>query len=76
VTNTVHQRSINLTPYVERRRILETEMISILVVVQVASEIGNGEIHESGTGTGDMDRAIDPGIKVVTVDDFVKTQAC
>jgi lipopolysaccharide export system protein LptC len=73
VTSMGHQENMNLTAYVERRRILETETASILVVVQVATESGNGEIHESGKGTGGMGRAMDPGTKVVTVDDCVKT---
>jgi hypothetical protein len=67
---TVHHGNMTLTAYVERRIILENEMASILVVTtQVASEIGTGEIHESGIGNGDMDmdRAMDPGTKVVTV---------
>jgi len=69
-----HQGNVSLTAYVERRGILEIKVVvSILIVSRVASEIGSSKIHESGIENGDMDGAMDPGTKVVTVDEFFKT---
>lgn len=74
VTTTVHQRNQSLTAYVERHIMLETGIMSILVETQLVIESGSDEIHESGTGkgTGDKDgEAVDPDIKVVTIDDLI-----
>lgn len=72
MTNTDDQVNMILIAFVELRSTLEIEMVSILVVAQVATESGSGEIHEIWKETGDMDREIDPGIKEVTIDDFAK----